>query len=155
MPYANNQGVRIHFNVEGEGPPLVLQHGFASSLQSWYIPGYVEALKSDYQLILVDARGHGGSDKPHDPAAYAVSLRAGDVVAVLDTLHLDKAHYWGYSMGAWIGYGIAKFALERVQTFILGGMHPYGRQLPPSSRLDGSDPEAFINALLGRVGVDR
>ena len=47
MPYAHNQGVRIHFTVEGEGPPLVLQHGGASSLQTWYIPGYVEALKSD------------------------------------------------------------------------------------------------------------
>ena len=69
MLYAHNQGVRIHFTVEGEGPPLVLQHGFASSLQTWYITGYVEALQSDYQLILVDARGHGGSDKPHDPAA--------------------------------------------------------------------------------------
>ena len=155
MPYAHNQGVRIHFTVEGEGPPLVLQHGFASSLQTWYITGYVEALQSDYQLILVDARGHGGSEKPHDPAAYAVSLRAGDVVAVLDTLHLDQAHYWGYSMGGWIGYGIAKYAPERVQTFILGGVHPYGRQLPPASRLDGRDPEAFINALLGRLGVDQ
>ncbi len=155
MPYADNQGVRIHYKVEGEGPPLVLQHGFTSSLKRWYFHGYVDALKSDYQLVLIDARGHGGSDKPHDPAAYNVSLMAGDVVAVLDALHLDKTRFWGYSMGGWIGYGVAKYAPERVHAFIIGGMHPYGRQLPPSSRLDGRDPEAFLNALFGRLGVDQ
>lgn len=155
MPYADNHGVRIHYQVEGEGPPLVLQHGFTSSLKRWYFHGYVDALKSDYQLILVDARGHGGSEKPHDPAAYDVALMAGDVVAVLDALHLDTAHYWGYSMGGWIGYGMTKYARQRVHTFILGGMHPYGRQLPPGSRLDGSDPVAFVNALMGRLGVNQ
>ena len=155
MPHADNNGVRIHYQVEGEGPSLVLQHGFTSSMQRWYFYGYVDALQSDYQLILLDARGHGGSDKPHDPEAYDVSLMAGDVVAVLDALHLDQAHYWGYSMGGWIGYGLAKYAPERVRTFILGGMHPYGRQLPPGSQLDGSDPEAFVNALMGRLGVDQ
>jgi pimeloyl-ACP methyl ester carboxylesterase len=154
MPYADNNGVRIHYQVEGDGPPLVLQHGFTSSLRRWYLYGYVDALKADYQLILVNARGHGQSDKPHEPDAYDVSLMAGDVVAVLDALHLDKAHFWGYSMGGWIGYGMAKYALERVQTFILGGMHPYGRKLPLGTQLDGSDPEAFVNALMGRLSVD-
>jgi pimeloyl-ACP methyl ester carboxylesterase len=155
MPYADNHGVRIHYQVEGNGPPLVLQHGFTQSAKRWYFHGYVDALKSQYQLILVDARGHGQSDKPHDPAAYDVSLMAADVIAVLDALNLDKTHYWGYSMGAWIGYGVAKDALERVQTFILGGMHPYGRKLPPGSQLDGSDPEAFINAFTARLGIDQ
>jgi pimeloyl-ACP methyl ester carboxylesterase len=69
--------------------------------------GYVEALRPDYQLILVDARGHGASDKPHEPAAYALSLRVSDIVAVLDALHLSTAHFWGYSMGAvdWVWHG--------------------------------------------------
>ena len=58
MPFANNQGVRIHYEVEGKGPPLVLQHGFSDSLQTWYELGYVDGLKSDYRLILLDARGH-------------------------------------------------------------------------------------------------
>ena len=155
MPYADNQGVRIHYQVEGNGPPLVLQHGFTQSAKRWYFHGYVEALQSQYQLILVDARGHGQSDKPHDPAAYDVSLMAADVIAVLDALNVDKTRYWGYSMGAWIGYGVAKDALERVHTFILGGMHPYGRKLPPGSQLDGSDPEAFINAFTERLGIDQ
>jgi len=70
MPYVDNNGIRIHYQVEGEGPPLVLQHGFTSSMRRWYLHGYVDAMKSAYQLVLVDARGHGQSDKPHDPAAY-------------------------------------------------------------------------------------
>ena len=61
MSYANNGGVRIHFEVEGEGPALVLQHGFTESVQDWYEAGYVEALKSDYRLILIDARGRGAA----------------------------------------------------------------------------------------------
>jgi len=73
MPYADNQGIRIHYQVEGKGPPLMLQHGFTSNLKSWRQFGYVDALKHHYQLILLDARGHGASDKPHDPAAFAWS----------------------------------------------------------------------------------
>src|SRR6266404_7521776 len=65
MPYADNGNVRIHYQVEGEGPALVLQHGFTESVVDWYEAGYVEALRPDYRLILIDARGHGVSDKPH------------------------------------------------------------------------------------------
>jgi pimeloyl-ACP methyl ester carboxylesterase len=154
MPYANHQGTRIHYQVEGAGPPLVLQHGFTGNLKRWHTYGYVDALKADYQLILVDARGHGASDKPHDPAAYDLPLRVGDVLSVLDALKLDRAHYWGYSMGGWIGFGMAKYAAQRVQALVIGGAQPYGRTLPASSRPDGSDPEAFLAELLGRLGMN-
>ena len=154
MPYADHQGTRIHYQVEGEGPPLVLQHGFTGNIKRWYSFGYVDALKADYQLILVDARGHGASDKPHDPAAYALPLRVGDVVAVLDALKLNKVRYWGYSMGGWIGFGMAKYAAQRAEALVLGGAQPYEQRLPAASRLDGSDPEAFLAALAGRLGID-
>jgi pimeloyl-ACP methyl ester carboxylesterase len=154
MPYAHHQGLRIHYQVDGEGPPLVLQHGFTSSLKSWYLNGYVEALRHDYQLILVDARGHGASDKPLDPAAYDLSLRAGDVVAVLDALHLHTAAFWGYSMGGRIGFGLAKYAPDRLTALIIGGMHPYDRRLPVSSRPDGADPDTFVAALFERLGIN-
>jgi len=73
MPYADNQGVRIHYRVEGEGPPLVLQHGMIQSIEDWYERGYVGALTAaGFRLILADARGLGRSDKPHDPAAYGL-----------------------------------------------------------------------------------
>jgi pimeloyl-ACP methyl ester carboxylesterase len=154
MPYVTNRGVRIHYRVEGEGPALVLHHGFTWSIGGWSRHGYVEALRPHHRLILVDARGHGASDKPHDPAAYALPLRVGDVVAVLDALDVRASCFWGYSMGGWIGFGLAKHAPERVRGLIIGGAHPYGRRLPPSARLDGSDPRAFIDALLARLGVD-
>src|SRR5262245_12825985 len=73
MPYAENRGLRIHYEVEGQGPTLVLQHGFTHSVRRWYLHGYVEALRTDYELVLIDARGHGLSDKPHDPTAYTLA----------------------------------------------------------------------------------
>ena len=92
MPYANNDGVCIHYQVEGEGPPLVLQHGFTSSLQSWYTSGYVAALQPDYQLILIDVRGYGQSDKPYDPNTDAMQNRDEDILAELDALQDETAH---------------------------------------------------------------
>ena len=86
MPFAMNNGVRIHYEVEGAGPPLVLQHGFTDSMVSWYDRGYVEVLKQHNLLVLIDARGHNASDKPHNPEAYAAELNVGDVIAVLDRL---------------------------------------------------------------------
>ena len=84
MPYAMNDGVRIYYEREGSGPPLVLQHGFTRSLEGWRDSGYVDALKDTYDLILVDARGHGRSDKPHDSADYVLDKRVGDILAVMD-----------------------------------------------------------------------
>ena len=64
MPSVDNKGVSIHYRVEGNGPPLVLGHGFTDSIDVWYERGYVAALKPKYRLVLIDARGHGQSDKP-------------------------------------------------------------------------------------------
>ena len=128
MPYADNNGIRIHYHVEGEGPPLVLQHGFSGSLEDWREgDGIVQALERDYKLILIDARGHGASDKPHVPEAYELPLRALDIVSVLDDLDIDKANYWGYSMGGWIGFGLAGYYPRRLASAIIGGAHPYSR----------------------------
>ena len=124
MPYADNQGVRIHYEVEGEGPPLVIQHGFTDSIQTWYELGYVNALKSDNQLILVDARGHGESDKPHDPESYKPECNVADVVSVLTDLDIPRAHFFGYSMGAWIAFAMAQFAPDLVHALIIGGGNP-------------------------------
>jgi pimeloyl-ACP methyl ester carboxylesterase len=153
VPYASNQGLRIHYQVEGDGPPLVLQHGSASSIDAWYQNGCVASLQAHYQLILIDARGHGASDKPHDAASYALPLRVGDVVAVLDDLGIQRTHYWGYSMGGWIGFGMAKHAASRVQSLILGGAHPFAENAEVFHGVDGTDPDAFIAAMEEYVGV--
>lgn len=125
MPFANNQGVRIHYETDGKGPSLVLQYGQYFPLEAWYEYNYVSALHDHFQLILVDARGQGQSDKPHDPEAYRLEHKVNDILAVLDDLGLEKAHYMGYSSGGHLGYGIAKHAPDRVNSLILGGTFPY------------------------------
>ena len=125
MAFAQNGGVRIHYQTAGTGPALVLHHGTSGSGPDWVDLGYVDALKDRHKVILVDARGHGQSDKPHDPASYDLSLRAGDVVAVLDDLGLPAASFFGYSMGGWIGFGLAKHFPQRIDAFIIGGAHAY------------------------------
>ena len=70
MPRVDNKGISIHYRVEGNGPPLVLGHGITDSSDVFYERGYVAALKPKYRLVLIDARGHGQSDKPHEPQSY-------------------------------------------------------------------------------------
>ena len=162
VPYANNQGIRIHYEVEGDGAPLVLLHGISDTIESWYVCGYVESLKKEYRLILIDVRGHGDSDKPHDSEAYAMKLLVNDVVAVLDDLKISKAHFFGYSMGGWIGFGIAKYSPQRFHSLIIVGMHPYARSIEPwiewvtvyrntfaSDSSDASAKEALVKDWLG------
>ena len=125
MPYVTNQGVHIYYEVVGEGPSLVLMHGGLSSLKAWYESVYLKTLRKDYQLVLIDIRGHGASDKPHDSNAYEMKLLVDDFTAVLDDLNVDKAHYFGYSLSGRLGFGAAKYAPERFRSFIIGGAHPY------------------------------
>ncbi|MCO6451399.1 MAG: alpha/beta fold hydrolase [Caldilineales bacterium] len=122
--FVDNDGVKIHYEVVGEGPPLVLVHWGSGSTKDWHIFGYVDALKDDYQLILIDMRGHGQSDKPHDPSAYDAETQVGDVLAVLDELGIEKANYFGYSLGANLGWALAKHAPDRFHSYILGGDAP-------------------------------
>lgn len=150
MPYANHGGIRIRYEVEGTGPPLVLHHGTSGSGEDWKDLGYVDALRRDHQLIMVDARGHGGSDKPHDPAAYDLPLRVADVTAVLDDLGIGQAHFFGYSLGGWIGFGLAKYAPERLSSLILGGAHPYAENMQAFRVLASAGP-AVVVALAERT----
>ncbi len=138
MPYVDNSGVSIHYHVEGEGPPLVLQHGLTNSLKTWYAYGFVEELRKDYRLILVDARGHGRSGKPHDPQDYDLKLRVNDILAVMDNLGVEKAHYMGYSMGGRIGFGIVMHAVDRFHSLIIGGISAdtQNSDNPPQDRID-------------------
>lgn len=129
MPYTRRHATRIYYEVEGSGPPLVLHHGLSDSLASWRDYGYTAALCEQFQLILLDARGHGRSAKPHLPTAYSLAERTGDVLAVLDDLGLAQAHYLGYSLGGWVGFGLAAYAPERLTTLTALGAHPFGQNM--------------------------
>ncbi len=153
MPYADNRGMQVHYKVEGDGPALVLQHGFTQSVEDWYECGYVNALKYAYKLVIIDARGHGESYKPHDPAAYTLEARVGDVVAVLDTISIEKADFWGYSMGSWIGYGMAEHTPERLGRLIIGGQHPYASTQERYRNVVQEGHDKFVTALEQTFGV--
>lgn len=99
--------------------------------------GWVDGLRDRHRLIVMDARGHGKSDKPHAPSAYRMRLLVGDVTAVLDDLGLPQAHFLGYSMGGDIGFGIAKYAPDRATSLVLGGAE--ARDPDPEHPSEGSE----------------
>ena len=122
MPYADNDGVKIFYTLEGEGPPIVLHHGLGGTHENWSKQvNYVEALRDKHRLVLMDARGRGRSDKPHPPEEHSMKHYVGDVTAVLDAAGLDRAHFWGYSMGGRVGLATGKYAPERFSSLIVGG----------------------------------
>ena len=130
MPYAVNGDIRIHYEVEGEGPPLLLHTGFVATARDWYDMSYVASLEDDYRLIILDPRGQGESDKPHSTEAYTTEHRIADVLAVLDAVSVDRAHFWGYSMGGYIGFDLAVRNPDRLLSLIVGGARP--AQSPPN-----------------------
>lgn len=124
MPNFLSDGLTLNYAIAGDGPPVLCIHGFASSGQvNWVDVGWVETLvEAGYQAITLDNRGHGESDKPHDPERYHPQDMAQDGVALLDHLGIKKAAVLGYSMGARIAAFMAFAHAERVSCIILGGM---------------------------------
>jgi pimeloyl-ACP methyl ester carboxylesterase len=100
--FFDSNGVRIRYVDQGSGPPVVLIHGFSGSLDTgWVETGVLPNLATDYRVIALDCRGHGKSDKPHDPQSYGLQMSE-DVVRLLDHLNISRAHIVGHSMGAGI-----------------------------------------------------
>jgi|GEM_PF-133683 Transcriptional regulators len=114
-------GVGIDYTDTGSGEPVVLVHGFGGSAKAeWRDTGVHDRLTDDFRVIAYDARGHGASDKPHEPAEYGSEL-ALDIVRLLDHLSIDRAHVVGYSMGAHTTMHLLTLHPERVITATLGG----------------------------------
>ncbi len=121
--FANGE-VEIAYLDEGDGDPIVLVHGFASTKEvNWLHPGWVATLTRDgRRVIALDNRGHGASGKLYDPSAYHSATMADDVRALLDHLKIERADVMGYSMGARITAFLAVKHPERVRSAILGGL---------------------------------
>ena len=124
MPVFTHDNIEIAFVDEGEGEPIVLVHGFASTKEvNWVAPGWVTTLtRAGRRVIALDNRGHGQSSKLYDPALYSTTLMAGDVRALLDHLGVARADVMGYSMGARITAFLALAHPEMVRAAILGGL---------------------------------
>jgi pimeloyl-ACP methyl ester carboxylesterase len=125
MPFANNQGVQIHYDVRGSGPPIIFNHGFPRDRTSWY--AYADLLQDSYTCIMPDQRAMGLSDKPRDIEAYSFERKVSDILSVLDDLGIEKAVYWGFSMGGGVGWAAARYAPHRFHAFIIGGSEPFRR----------------------------
>lgn len=124
MPSFKNGDVEIAYLDEGEGEPIVLVHGFASTKEvNWVQPGWVNTLnRAGRRTVALDNRGHGASSKLYDPAAYHSAAMADDVRALLDHLKIERADIMGYSMGARITAFLAVKHAYRVRSAILGGL---------------------------------
>lgn len=111
----------MHYELEGDGRPLLLHLGAGCDSDLWRAAGYVEPLAKSYQCILFDHRGHGMSDKPHEVAAYHVDRFVDDVAALLDHLRIDSTHFWGWSNAMSVACAAAERFPQRIRSLILGG----------------------------------
>jgi pimeloyl-ACP methyl ester carboxylesterase len=118
----DSDGVKIHYETFGEGYPIILVHGFTANLDvNWLGPNWVETLKPIRRVVTLDCRGHGESDKPHDPEAYGNEIMAGDVLRLMDHLGIEKADLFGYSMGSAISCHLIVHHRERFSSAVLAG----------------------------------
>ena len=124
MPSFHNGAVEIAYLDEGEGDPILLVHGFASTKNvNWVYPAWVSELKKNgRRVIALDNRGHGDSAKLYDAREYEVATMAGDVSALMDHLNIERADIMGYSLGSRMTAVLAQSQPQRLRSAILGGI---------------------------------
>lgn len=149
----DSDGVKIHYQVDGDGPPVVLVHGYlATGDLNWRTNGVVKMLSPKYKVITIDNRGHGKSDKPLESQDYGEKM-VEDVVRLLDHLKIEKAHIVGYSMGGMIALKMSATHPDRMLSAVVGGMgwfpkgpigdRPAPPNLPPAFKPKRACAEAF------------
>jgi pimeloyl-ACP methyl ester carboxylesterase len=150
MPRFRYGSIEIAFLDEGQGEPIVLVHGFASTREvNWVQPGWVATLtRAGRRAIALDNRGHGQSSKLYDSADYHTDKMADDVRALMDHLGLERADVMGYSMGARICAFLVVKHPDRVRSVILGGL---GIRLVDGVGLPESIAEALEAPALSAV----
>jgi pimeloyl-ACP methyl ester carboxylesterase len=165
MPTVQSQGVPIHYEVIGEGQPIVLVHGSASSFdRDWRRSSWVDFLVGEEcNVIGLDCRGHGSSGKPHSPESYAGNHVPDDVLAVMDAAGVERAHIMGYSMGALVVLNLVARHAERFNSAVVGGtglprptFDPH-RRVALAEALETADPATISepSALQLRQSAER
>lgn len=150
MSRFRNGDVEIAYLDEGQGEPIVLVHGFASTKEvNWVHPAWVTTVtRAGRRVIALDNRGHGASSKLYDPDAYHSATMADDVRALLDHLNIERADVMGYSMGARITAFLVLSHAARVRSAIFGGL---GIRLVEGVGLPESIADALEVPLLDNV----
>ena len=117
MPKIDRDGVGIYYEVHGNGPPLLLTHGYSSTSAMWH--GQIDALAREHKLILWDMRGHGQSDYPDDPRAYSEALTVGDMAAILDAVGAERAIIGGLSLGGYMSLAFYRTHPHRARALLI------------------------------------
>jgi pimeloyl-ACP methyl ester carboxylesterase len=148
MPSFHNGAVEIAYLDEGEGDPIVLVHGFASTKNvNWVYPAWVSELKKNgRRVIALDLRCHGESSKVYDAEQCSIEMLAGDVTALMDHLKIERADIMGYSLGSRITALLARTQPQRLRSAILGGI---GLGL-----IEGGGPGENVAAALEAPSLD-
>jgi pimeloyl-ACP methyl ester carboxylesterase len=114
--FFDSGGARIHYTDEGAGEPVLLIHGMGAQADlNWRAPGIINLLKQDFRVVAFDLRGHGFSQKSHEPSFYGMNM-VEDIARLMDHLGIPKAHLAGYSLGGFILLKMAATHPERVQS---------------------------------------
>jgi 2-succinyl-6-hydroxy-2,4-cyclohexadiene-1-carboxylate synthase len=140
----------LHLEVEGEGPAVVLLHGFGGSARNWR--PQLRALRGEFRVAAFDVRGHARSDAPRDAASYRPACFVSDVGRVFDHLGIERAVVGGLSMGAGIAARFAAAHPERVRGIVLAALPP-GAQSPPDHQAEGNRQRSW--ALAFAAAIDR
>jgi pimeloyl-ACP methyl ester carboxylesterase len=121
--------VSLYYESNGRGPALLLTHGFAGSSLMWR--GQVGTLSKAHELITWDLRGHGRSDCPEDPCAYALDETLSDMKALLDALGHERAIIGGHSLGGYLSLAFYMKYPERVRGLLIIDTGPGYKSDPP------------------------
>jgi pimeloyl-ACP methyl ester carboxylesterase len=117
MPMLDRDGVNIHYDVAGDGPALILTHGYSSTGQMW--DGQIEPLAKHFTVIAWDMRGHGRSDYPADPAQYSEEATVADMAALLDAVGAKDAIVGGLSLGGYMSLAFHRAHPERTRALLI------------------------------------
>ena len=117
MPSLDRDGVHLYYESAGNGPAILLTHGYTATLRMW--DPQVGALADRFRVIRWDMRGHGESDSPGDPRAYSHEASVADMAAILDACGVDRAVVGGLSLGGYLSLAFHVAHPERVRALML------------------------------------
>lgn len=117
MATLNRDGVNLYYEVHGQGPTILLTHGYSATSQMW--AGQVDVLSKAHRLVTWDMRGHGRSDSPDDPSLYSEAATVADMAALLDEVGAKTAIVGGLSLGGYMSLAFNRVHPERVEALLI------------------------------------